>query len=137
MTFVSLVMSIFRNKTCILYHLAFLVQLPTHYFLPQITRIYPLKTYFLTTISPFWAMFLVVLKDFIYTKAADIYAFRLAFSIILHCVQHQNASHLAPKRTAFSSILHCVQRHIALHLAAKCTAFSSKQPNNWCKCRFF
>ena len=31
-------------------------------------------------------MFLVVLKGFIYTKTADIYAFRLAFRLIFPCV---------------------------------------------------
>ncbi len=37
-------------------------------------------------ISPLLAMFLMVLKGFVYTIAADIYAFRLAFSTILHSV---------------------------------------------------
>ena len=86
MTFVSLVMSIFRNTTCILHHLAFLVWLPALIFSTPITHFLPLKTYLLTTISPFWAMFLVILKGFIYTKTTDIYAFRLAFCIIFPCV---------------------------------------------------
>ena len=37
-------------------------------------------------ILPFSAMFLMVLKGFIYTIAAYFYAFRLAFSSILPCV---------------------------------------------------
>ena len=35
---------------------------------------------------PFSAMFLVVLKGFVYTIAVDIYAFRLVFRPILPCV---------------------------------------------------
>jgi len=57
----------------------------------------------------------MVHKGFIYTVAADIYAFRPAFSSILHCVLHhftlrlaQNTLHFAPKHTAFSGILHRV-----------------------------
>jgi len=37
-------------------------------------------------ILPFSAMFLVVLKGFVYTIAVDIYTFRLVFSTILPCV---------------------------------------------------
>ena len=36
--FASLTRSIFKHKTCILHHFAFLVWLPTHYFLRPITR---------------------------------------------------------------------------------------------------
>jgi len=43
-------------------------------------------------------------KGFIYTIVVDIYAFRFAFSTILHCVLH----------------------HFTLRLAAYCTAFSTK-----------
>ena len=46
----------------------------------------PLKTHFLTTISPFPAMFFMVLKGFIYTVAVYFYAFRLVFSTISPCV---------------------------------------------------
>ncbi len=35
-------------------------------------------------ILPFLAMFFMVLKGFVYTKAVDIYAFRLAFSSKSH-----------------------------------------------------
>ena len=37
-------------------------------------------------ILPFLALILMVLKGFIYTIGADIYAFRLAFCSILHCI---------------------------------------------------
>ncbi len=37
-------------------------------------------------ILPFLAMFLVGLDGFVYTIAVYIYAFRLAFSNVLHCV---------------------------------------------------
>jgi len=59
----------------------------------------------------------MVLKGFVYTIAAYIYAFRLAFRRISHCVLHHFTLRLAPKRTAFSGILHCVLHHIALYFA--------------------
>ena len=52
-------------------------------------------------ILPFLAMFFMVLKGFVYTIAVDVYAFRLAFSSILHCVLHHFALRFAPKRTLF------------------------------------
>ena len=39
-------------------------------------------------ILPFLAMCFMVLQGYIYTIAAYFYAFRLAFSCILHCVLH-------------------------------------------------
>jgi len=63
-------------------------------------------------------MYLMVREGFIYTIAADIYAFRLAFSTILHCVLHHFTLRLAPKHTAFCGILHCVLQQIAVHFAA-------------------
>ena len=53
-------------------------------------------------------MYLMVLEGCIYTIAADIYAFRLAFSGTLYCVLHHFASRLAAKRIAFSGILQCI-----------------------------
>ena len=44
--------------TCVLHHFAFLVCLPTHYFLRPITHFQPLKLHFLTAVLPFRAMFL-------------------------------------------------------------------------------
>ena len=119
-------MSIFKKTTCILHHLAFLVWSPTHIFSSPITCFLPLKSHFLTTISLFSAMFFMVHKGFIYTVAANIYAFRLAFSSILHCVLHHFTLHLAAKRTAFCTILPCILHQNALRLAAYCTAFSTK-----------
>ena len=124
-------LSVFKKKTCILHHLAFLFWLPTHYFLRPITRFQTLKCHFLMVILPFLVMYLVVRKGLIYTIAAYIYAYRLAFCSILPCVLHQNTLHFAPKRTAFSTKTPCVQHQNALRLASKCTTFCSKQPRNW------
>ena len=101
-------LSVFRVKTCVLHHFTFLVWLPTHYFLPPITRFLPPKSHFLATILPFSAMFFLVHKGFAYTITAYIYAFRLAFSGILRCILHHFTLHLAPKRIAFSTKTHCV-----------------------------
>ena len=46
-------------------------------------------------ILPFLTLFLTALKGFVYTISVDIYAFRLTFSGILHCVLLQIAVHLA------------------------------------------
>ena len=59
-------------------------------------------------ILPFSAMCFMVLKGFIYTIAMYVYAFRLAFSTILHCILHQNALYFAPKRLAFSTKTPCI-----------------------------
>ena len=37
-------------------------------------------------ILPFWAMFLMVLRGYVYTISVDIYAYRLASSGILPCI---------------------------------------------------
>ena len=57
-------------------------------------------------VLPFWAMCFMVFKGVVYTISVDVYAFRLAFSSILHCVLHHFSLHLAPKRIAFSRVLH-------------------------------
>ena len=80
------VLSVFKNLTCILHHLAFLVWSPPHNFLRPITHFLSPKLYFLTAILPFFAMYLMTLRGFVYTIAVYIYAFRLAFSSILHCI---------------------------------------------------
>ena len=59
-------------------------------------------------VLPFLAMCFMVLEGYVYTIAVYIYAFRLAFSSILHCVLHHFTLRLAPKRTAFSTKTHCV-----------------------------
>ena len=129
------VLSIFKNKACILHHFTFLDWLPTHYCLRPITHFQHLKSHFLTPILPFSAMCFVVLEDFVYTIAVDIYAFRLAFSSILRCIQHQNTLHLVPKHPAFCIKTYCIQHQNALHLAPKRPSFCSKTPQNWCKWR--
>ena len=57
---------------------------------------------------PFLAMYFMVLKGFVHTKAVDIYAFRLAFSSKSHGILHQNTLHFAPKRSAFSTKTHAI-----------------------------
>jgi len=84
--FAHLVLYVFENKTFILHQIAFLVWLPSRYFSDPITRFYPLKTHFLTTILPFSAMCFKVLKGYVYTIVVNFYAFCLAFNSILHCV---------------------------------------------------
>ena len=127
------ILSIFKNKACILHHFTFLDWLPTHYCLRPITHFQHLKSHFLTPILPFSAMCFVVLEGFVYTIAVDIYAFRLAFSSILHCIQHQNTLHFASKRTAFCTKTHCIQHQNALRFAPFYLAFSGKQPKIWCR----
>ena len=121
--FTPFVLSVLKNKTCILYHLAFLVWLPAHYFLRPTTHFQPLKTHFLTVILPFSAMCFMVLRGFIYTIAVYVYAFHLAFSTILPCIQHHFTMRFAPKRTAFSTKTHRIQHQNAVHLAAERTLF--------------
>ena len=127
----------FKKKTCILHHLAFLDWLQARNFLSPITRFYPLKSYFLTTIFPLSAMCFMVLKGYVYTITVDIYAFLLAFSTILPCVLHHFTLRLASKRSAFCTKTHCVQHQIAVHLAPKRSVFSGKQPKIQCKWRSF
>ena len=79
----------------------------------------------------------MALRGYVYTIAVDVYAYRLAISSILPCVQHQNALRLAAFYLAFSIKTHCVQRQNALRLAPKCSIFSTKQPEIQCKLRFF
>ncbi|OFQ10355.1 hypothetical protein HMPREF2955_01540 [Prevotella sp. HMSC073D09] len=71
-------------------------------------------------------MYLMVLEGCIYTIAADIYAFCLAFSGTLYCVLHHFTSRLVAKRIAFSGILQCILHQNARYLAPKRSAFSSK-----------
>ena len=59
-------------------------------------------------ILPFLAMCFMVLEGYVYTIAVYIYAFRLAFSSILHCVLHHFTLRFAPKRIVFSTKTHCV-----------------------------
>ena len=75
--------------------------LPITCFLPQ-------KCHLLTAVLPYLAMFLMELKGFVYTIAVYFYAFRLAFSGILHCILPHFVLRFAAKRTAFSSKTQCV-----------------------------
>ena len=59
-------------------------------------------------ILPFSTLFFMALQGFIYTISVDIYAFRLAFSSILHCILHHFTLRLAPKRSAFCRKLHYI-----------------------------
>ena len=68
-------------------------------------------------ILPFLAMCFMVLEGYVYTIAVYFYAFRIAFSSILHGVLHHFTLHLAPKRIAFSGKLHCILHHITLYFA--------------------
>ena len=77
-------------------------------------------------ILPFLGMCFMAKKGFIYTIAAYIYAYRLAFCSILPCVLHQIALHLAPNCLAFSTKMPCVLHQNVLHLAPKRTTFCSK-----------
>ena len=82
-------------------------------------------------------MYFMVQKGFIYTIAVYIYAFCLAFSIILPCVLHQNALRFAPKCLAFCTKIDRVLHQNTSRLAPKCVEFSDKQPKNGYELRFY
>ena len=88
-------------------------------------------------ILPLSVMFFMVLQGYVYTITMYFYAFRFAFSSILHGIQQHFTLRLAAFYLAFSTKTHCIQRHIAPRLAPKCTAFSCKQPQIWCKRPFY
>ena len=77
--FTSLTLSIFKNKTRILYHFTFLVWLEVRFLPSPNTPLLLLKTHFSVDILPFSAMLLMALNGFIYTIAVYIHAFRRAF----------------------------------------------------------
>ena len=126
-------LSVFKHRTCVLYHLAFLEWLPTRNFPSPITHILPLKRHFLTAILPFPTIKHMVRRGFIYTISLNVYAYQVAFNCILYCVLYLFTLHLASKRTAFSTKMHYVLHQNTLHLAAYCTAFSTKTHESWCK----
>ena len=74
-------------------------------------------------ILPFWVMCFMVRKGFIYTIAAYFYAYRLAFSTILHCILLHFTLRFAPKRTPFCTKTHAILHQNALRFAAYCTPF--------------
>ena len=59
-------------------------------------------------VLPFSTIFFMARKGVVYTIAVDIYAFRLAFSTILHCIYHHFTLRLASKRTAFCTKTHFI-----------------------------
>jgi hypothetical protein len=109
-----------------LHHIAFLFCLPAHYFLPPVTPFSPLKTYFLAVVLPFLAMFFMTLKGFVYTIMVDVYAFRLALSVVLNCILPHFTLRFAPKRTPFCTKTQGILHQNARYLAAKRTEFSCK-----------
>ncbi|OFQ17451.1 hypothetical protein HMPREF2955_10460 [Prevotella sp. HMSC073D09] len=78
-------------------------------------------------------MCFMVLKGYIYTIAAYVYAYRSTFSGKKYCILHQNTLHFVPKHTAFSTKTRCILRQNARHFAPKRTTFSGKQAQKWCK----
>ena len=81
-----LALSVFKNKTCVLHHLAFLVWLEVRFFSSPNTPILPLKTHFSIDILPLRTTYFVVQEGFVYTITVDIYTFYLAFSTILSSI---------------------------------------------------
>ena len=131
--FTPFVLSVFKKNPAFCTILPFQIGRHLISFYAQLPVFTPLKSHFLTTISPFSTMCFMALKGFVYTISTDIYAFCRAFCSIQHCILYHFTLCLAPKRTAFSTKTHCVQRHIALRLAPKRTTFSTKQPKNGCQ----
>ena len=122
--FISWDLSIFKPTTCILHHFTFLFWSPARNFSSLKNHFQPPKPHFLMPILPFLVQFFMALKGIIYTIAAYFYAFHLAFSTILHRIQHHSSLRLASKRTAFSTKTQSIQHQNALHLASYCTTFS-------------
>ena len=60
-------------------------------------------------ILPFLAMCLMVLEGYVYTIAAYIYAFRLAFSSILHGILHHITLYFAENSPKTGAIGGCLK----------------------------
>ena len=99
--FMSCILSVLKNKTCILHHLALLVWSPPRIFSSPIIPFYPLKNPFLTTISPLSAMCLVTRKGYVYTICGGYLCFSPR-------ILHHFTLHFAPKHLAFSTKTHCI-----------------------------
>ena len=119
-------MFVFKKRSCILHHFAFLFGAELVVFSPPKTCIQPLKCHILMGVLPFSAMFLMVLTGMFIPIMVNYYAFYLAFSSILHCIQQHFALHLAPFYLAFSIKTHCIQHQNALRFAPYCTAFCTE-----------
>jgi len=112
-------LSVFKKKTCVLHHLAFLVWLPTRIFA---TPNYPLlapKTPPFNGYFALLAMFFMAPKGFVYTICSGY----LCFS---PCILHHFTLHFAPKRTPFSTKTRGILHQNARRLAAKRTPFCCK-----------
>ena len=99
--FTPCVLSVLKNKTCVLHHLAFLDWSPPRIFSSPITRFLPLKTHFLTTISHLSAMFFIARKGYVYTICGGYLCFSPR-------ILHHFTLHFAPKCLAFSAKTHCI-----------------------------
>ena len=109
---------IFKYKTYIQHHFAFLFSRRNKVFRSQLTNNQALKLQFLLCVLPLLSLFLAHRVAFVYLLDVDIYTSCLAFCCIQSCVQHQNALRLAPKCLAFSGKTQCIQQHITLHFGA-------------------
>ena len=69
-------------------------------------------------ILPYLAMFLMELKGLVYAIAMYFYAFRLAFSGILHCILPHFVLRFAAKRSSFCTKTHSVLLQNALYFVA-------------------
>ena len=88
--FTPCVLSVLKNKTCVLHHLAFLDWSPPRIFSSPITPFLPLKTHFLTTISHLSVMCFIARKGVVYTICGGYLCFSPR-------ILHQNTLRLAPK----------------------------------------
>ena len=123
-------LSIFKPRTCILHHFAFLVWLPTRiFFKPN----YPLLDPKIPFLNDYFALSCHEThgqKRFCLYNCCGCLCF-------LSRIQRQISPHLAAFCLAFSTKTHSILHQNALHLAAKRTAFCSKLPRNWCKWQSF
>ena len=82
-------------------------------------------------ILPFLAMCFMVLEGYVYTIAVYFYAFRIAFSSILHGVLYHFSLRLAPKRVFVAVVLNKNSFHRIHRLIPFCIK------TNLCENRFF
>ena len=112
-------LSIFKTKTCILPHLAFLVWLLTHiFFKPKYLLLAPKNLLFVGYFAFISHVFHGSIRFCLYNCCGC-----LCFSSRI--LQHL-APRLAPKCAAFSTKTHSILHQNALHFAAKRTPFSRK-----------
>ena len=110
-------LSVFKKKTCILHHFAFLVWLPTRIFSTPITRFQPLKSHFLRLFCPFQPC-VSWLERVLFIPLQCIFMLnRLVFSSESHRILQHFTLRFAPKCLAFSTKTHSIQHQNALHFA--------------------